>query len=202
MNKLLVATHNIAKLDYFRKLLSELDLELVSLGDVAIQSVAPEDGNNEEENALQKARFYCKQSGVVTLSDDAGMYIDALGGEPGVQVRRWNGKFPDDISDEQWLEHFMALMQDVPLPKRTGHFKIARAIVAPNGQEHILHWRREFIVNEQPNWENFEPGWPMSTVYIEKAFGKPWTKMDWSERFHYETENINKFKEIFSKIYE
>lgn len=200
MKKLLIATHNAAKLDYFRRLFSDFDLELLTLADLGIQAVSPEDGNNEEDNALQKARFYAQKSGVATMSDDAGMYIDALNGEPGVQSRRWNGKFPDDITDEEWLGHFMDLMKDVPMERRTGHFKITRAIVMPDGQEYALHWRRDFIVNQEPNWDNYEIGWPMSTVYIEKAFGKPWTKMDWAERLYYEKENLEKLKEIFSKL--
>lgn len=168
--------------------------------DLDISAQAPEEGNDEVENALGKARFYSRLSGMPALADDSGMYIDALGGEPGVMVRRWAGRFPDEVSDEDWLDYLMGRMKDVPEERRTGRFKVARAIVAPRGGEYVLECEREFKVALEPDRENHEKGWPMSKVYIEKGSNKPWSKMDWEERTDYERENLTKFKEIFDKI--
>lgn len=202
MKKLLIATHNQAKYDYFSKLFRDFDLQTTSLSDLKIKDEAPEQCNNETENAVSKAVYYMKKSGLVSLSDDAGMYIPALNNEPGVQVRRWAGKFSDDISDKDWLEYFMSRMQNIEEENRIGQFKIARAVASPDGKLYTQKWERNFKIAKEPNWENYESGWPMSTLCIEKDFDKPWTKMSWEERIYYERKNLEEFKNIFNKIYE
>ncbi len=201
MKKLLIATHNKAKEEYFKKLLKEFDLNFLFLKDLDIREDAPENEIDEVGNALSKARFYVQKSNEVCLADDAGMYMDALNGEPGVQSRRWMGKFPDDISDEEWLNFFLEKMKDVPKEKRSGKFKIARAIVTPDGEEFVVKWAREFFVAEEPNWDNYKKGWPMSTLYIERGINRSWVGMSWEERLRLEKNNLIEFNKIFNKIY-
>lgn len=201
MKKLLIATHNKAKFKYFEKLLCIFDLELVSLADLKISKEAPEDGNNEMENAISKARFYAAQSRLVSFSDDAGLYIPALDNEPGVQVRRWGGKFPDSISDQEWLEYFLDRMKDIPDEQRFGKFKIARVIAVPGGEIYQQTWERHIIFGRKPHSKNYEEGWPLSSVYVEKGYNVPWTKMDWQERVKYEGKNLYELEVIFNKIF-
>jgi XTP/dITP diphosphohydrolase len=201
MKKILIATHNKAKEEYFKKLLNEFNLDFISLAGLNIKEDAPEEEADEVGNALSKARFYMEKSREISLADDAGMYMDALGGKPGVQVRRWMGKFPDNISDKDWLDFFLKKMKGIPREKRSGKFKITRAIVTPGGEEFIIKWVREFFVAEEPNWDNYQKGWPMSTLYIEKGIGRSWVGMSWEERLKLEKNNLIEFKKIFNKIY-
>lgn len=201
MNRLLIATHNQAKFDYFKRLFDGFNLDIVSLSDLEISDEAPENGNDEVDNAISKASFYAQKSGIVSLSDDAGMYIPALDNEPGVQVRRWAGKFTNDIGDKEWLEYFLGRMKDISTENRIGQFKIARAVVTPENEIYIQKWERNFFIAAEPNWDNYETGWPMSTVYIERDFNKPWTKMSWEERIFYEQKNLAEFDLIFKNIF-
>ena len=114
MNKLLIATHNRSKFEYFKNLFSFLGLQIVLLNDLNIKDFPEETGKDETENALIKAGYFAKKYNITSFADDAGMYIEALNGEPGVQVRRWGGIFPDDISDKEWLDFFLNKIKNIP----------------------------------------------------------------------------------------
>jgi XTP/dITP diphosphohydrolase len=199
--QLLIATHNKAKLGYFQRLLDGFELELLSLADFGIDKAPIEDGLDENENSLIKARYYTGLSGLPSLADDAGMYIPALGGMPGVQVRRWGGRFSDDISDKVWLDFFMDAMRSVADEERLGYFKISRAVAMPDGREWLMKWEREFKVLKQPNWHNYKEGWPMSAVTIDTAIGKSFMELSEEEKLLYESDNLVDFERIFNEVY-
>lgn len=195
--ELLIATHNFAKFDYFKKILknhTDFNFSFLSLKDLGISKSAREDGANESENALQKAKFYFNLSNKLTLSDDAGMYIDELGGWPGVQARRWGGMLPDYISDEEWLEFFLKETKHIPKEKRTGEYRVAKAIYAPDGRSLISVMKRKFIFNYKPDWSSYKKGWPMSALYIDEKFKKPWIKMSNKELYQREKIFLDDFK--------
>ncbi|HSA83924.1 MAG TPA: non-canonical purine NTP pyrophosphatase, partial [Patescibacteria group bacterium] len=102
MKKLLIATHNPAKLNELRELLLDLPLELVSLADVQISKEIEEKGTTYEENSQTKALSYAKLSGLPALSDDGGIEIAALNNEPGVYSKVCLGKHS---TEEQLITH-------------------------------------------------------------------------------------------------
>jgi XTP/dITP diphosphohydrolase len=89
--RLLVATSNENKLREIRGILDGLAVELVGLA--AFPGVAPpaETGSTFAENARQKALYYADACGMVTVAEDSGLEIDALGGDPGVRSARYGG---------------------------------------------------------------------------------------------------------------
>src|SRR3989344_1856522 len=101
MNKLLIATHNPAKFNDISRFLKDIPYKLVSLNDVGITEDIEEDQPTFELNAIKKATFFVKKSGLPTLGDDSGMEIDYLRGKPGVLSKRWA---PDE-SDESIITH-------------------------------------------------------------------------------------------------
>ena len=86
--KLLIATNNPGKLKEYKKLLKDLPLKIVSLKNLGIKNKVDENAKTFEENAVKKAEFYSQLTGLPTLSDDGGLEIDYLNGEPGVKSRR------------------------------------------------------------------------------------------------------------------
>ena len=88
--KLLVGTNNKGKLKEIRDLLPK-NLEIFSTLDFKIKSPV-ENGKSFEENSLIKARHFSKKSKMACLSDDSGLEIDILGGDPGIYSARWGGK--------------------------------------------------------------------------------------------------------------
>ena len=87
--KLLIATHNPGKLREYRGLLGNVPFDLVSLDHLGIAEEVEETGNTFHENARLKASIYAALSGELTLADDSGLEVDALGGEPGVHSARY-----------------------------------------------------------------------------------------------------------------
>jgi len=129
MRKLLIATKNPGKLHEFSIFLTEFDI--VSLSDIGIDKDVDEDGKTFEENSQKKALFYAKLSGFPSLSDDGGLEIDALGGQPGVKSRRWLGH---EGTDEELKTHLWKVMNSLPLDTRSARFTTVVSFALPTGQ--------------------------------------------------------------------
>lgn len=141
MNTLLIATTNQAKLKEITLFLQDLPIQLVSLNDVGITQLAPEDGATFEENAIQKAKYYFQLSGLPTLADDGGFEIDALNGEPGVKSHRWVSGDKED-SDDALIAYTMQRLQGVPLEKRTAQLRLVLAFIPKTGMSYTVE---EFV---------------------------------------------------------
>ncbi|MBO4792837.1 MAG: non-canonical purine NTP pyrophosphatase, partial [Clostridia bacterium] len=93
--KILIASRNRAKIKELEVLLGAyvdgVKLELVSLDDVGFEGEIEETGTTFEENALIKARAGASFSGLITVADDSGLTVEALGGAPGVYSARYSG---------------------------------------------------------------------------------------------------------------
>jgi XTP/dITP diphosphohydrolase len=99
--QLLVATTNEGKLREIRQLLDGLNLELLTLSDVPAIAAPEEHGRTFEENARTKAVYYARAFGHLTVAEDSGLEIDALGGAPGVESARFGGvdsSYPDKFA--------------------------------------------------------------------------------------------------------
>jgi len=95
ITKILIGTNNIGKLREIRDLLPK-NLEIYSTRDFKIKSPV-ENGKTFEENSLIKAKYFSKKSKMTCLSDDSGLEIDILDGDPGIYSARWGGKKGDFI---------------------------------------------------------------------------------------------------------
>jgi XTP/dITP diphosphohydrolase len=89
--RLLVATTSAGKLREWQGLLSGLPLELLTLGDAGVEFEVDETGATFAENAMLKADAYGQATGLLTLAEDSGLLVAALGGQPGVHSARWAG---------------------------------------------------------------------------------------------------------------
>ena len=122
---LVIATGNKGKLREYQKLLSELPFNIVSLDDVGISLEVEETGNTFSDNAWLKALTYSKLTGMLTLSDDSGLEVDALQGQPGVHSARYGG---DLTSDEERVSLLLKNIESVKWAERTARFKCVIAI--------------------------------------------------------------------------
>lgn len=132
--EILYATNNPGKVIEVSKLLSHNGINVVSPKDLGIDLDVPEVGNSLEENASSKAEsFLAKSNGRIVLSDDTGLEIDALDGEPGIHVRRWkDGK--TRMADEEIIDYCMKRMKDLPKGMRGAQFRTVLALALPNGK--------------------------------------------------------------------
>ena len=127
MIDLLVATTNQGKFAEVRAFLKDFPLRIVSLRELVDPPAVLEDGLSFEENALKKARTLARFSGMMTLADDSGIEVDALGGAPGIYSARYCGvEGNDDANNAKLLQE----LAGVPEDRRTGRFVCALALCA------------------------------------------------------------------------
>ena len=129
--KLLIATRNQGKIREYQHLFRELPFQLLTLDDLGINTEVEETGLTFLENAWLKANTYASLSGLLTLSDDSGLEVDALGGEPGIHSARYGGgpaASDPASSDEERVSLLLKNLADVPWPRRTARFRCVIAI--------------------------------------------------------------------------
>jgi len=129
--RLLVATRNAGKLRELQELLRGLPVLCQSLTEMGIDEEIPETGRTFLENAVLKAQGYARLAGLVTLADDSGLEVDALGGAPGVHSARWAGPAASDMDRIQVL---LERLRDVPPERRGAQFRCVAAIATPDGR--------------------------------------------------------------------
>lgn len=151
MTRLLLATTNRGKAAEYQSLLEGLDLELVTLDQVGISQEAPENYATFEENARSKAGFYSALSGLLTLADDSGLEVEALGGEPGVRSSRYAG---DNATDADRVNFILKKLNGVPCEKRSARFRCVIAIADPAGKIETVEGECRGCISLEPKGEN------------------------------------------------
>jgi len=154
MNRLLVATTNPGKIAEYRALLKSVPLDRVGLREAGINLDIEEAGSTFEENALVKGRTCAQASGLLTLADDSGLCVDALGGAPGVFSARYAR------SDRARIERLLGEMQGVPEHQRSARFVCVIALASPDGEARTFEGVCEGRIAHQPSGVNgfgFDP---------------------------------------------
>ena len=134
---IVVATHNEGKLVEIRDILAEEfgdgahDIELVSAGSLGLPDPV-ETGITFEANALLKARFVARLTGLPAIADDSGLIVDVMGNAPGILSARWAGEHGDDAAN---IDLVLAQIEDIPDDDRTARFRCAAALVVPIAAE-------------------------------------------------------------------
>jgi len=166
---ILFATRNHWKTQLFTPVFNAHRFEMLTLNDLKNHTpTPPENGATAIANALIKARHFHSEEFPWVFGDDAGLEIDALNGEPGVQTRRWNGVFPDDVDDQTWLDYLMARLKDVPAGQRTAAFVAGWVLLDSSGTAHTRAVRAPFEIATHPI-RPIAPGSPITAVRIGPA---------------------------------
>ena len=141
MKKIVFATNNAHKLQELRQMLGNT-YEILGLADIGCHEDIPETADFIEENAQMKARFVKEHYGYDCFSDDTGLEIDALGGEPGVHSARYAGPGHDSEAN---IDKVLDKLQDVPMKERSARFRTAIALL--QGEEmHLFEGEVEGII--------------------------------------------------------
>ncbi len=126
--RLLVATRNLGKLAEIRAILTVPGLLLLDASTVPGLPEVEEDGDTFAANASRKAVTLARVSGLLTLADDSGLEVDALGGAPGVYSARYAGEPPDDAANNLKLLAALRGTGD-----RRARFRCVMALATPDG---------------------------------------------------------------------
>src|SRR5262247_1000552 len=130
MTRLLLATNNPGKLHELVPLLSDVPLHIVTPHALGLHLDVEETGTTYAENARLKAVAFAHASGLLTLADDSGLEVEALGGAPGVRSARWAGEPAVDARNNAKLLRELA---GVPDERRGARFVCALALARPDG---------------------------------------------------------------------
>ena len=118
--KLVLATKNAGKITEMTAILARPGIEVLSLDDLSGEAPdVVEDGDAFIENARKKALAIAKWSSVPAMSDDSGLVVGALNGDPGVHSSRYAGKEGDMEAN---MDLLLLNMKDVPDEKRAAYF--------------------------------------------------------------------------------
>ena len=125
----MLATANRAKAREMAALLEGIPFRILNLSDFPGVTLPLEGESSYAENALAKARAVASATGQMSLADDSGIEVDALGGGPGVLSARYGGP---GLSDPERCEVMLRDMASVRREKRTARFRCLIAIVCPS----------------------------------------------------------------------
>jgi len=165
MKELLIATGNQGKIREYREIfkLLKLPIKLISLKELGIKQEVEESGKTFRENAIIKAKIYSKLSNLPTLSDDAGIEIDYLNGEPGVRSRRWLGY---ELTDEEIIETALKKLEGVPMKKRGAQLKAAIGLAfPPNKKVYTFEGVLKGSIAEKPIKKRLK-GYPFRSIFL------------------------------------
>ena len=142
---LLVATQNPGKKREYRELLAPLDVDIRFPDDLDLHLDVREDGTTYAQNARKKARTYASASGLLTVADDSGLEVDALGGAPGIHSARYAAG-----SDADRVETLLDDLRGVPWSERTARFRCVLVIVTPDDEAYQAEGVCEGVIALEP----------------------------------------------------
>ena len=155
MHTIVFATGNKDKIREIREIIGDRPIRVLSMREAGLQADPEENGSTFEENALIKARavydlllqqrregscLLPAEDDVTVMSDDSGLCVDALNGEPGVMSARYMGR---DTDYRLKMQHIMDLLRDVEGEARSARFVAAVASIYPDGTEKVVRGTME-----------------------------------------------------------
>ena len=176
---LLIATTNAGKLREYEMLLVSVPLRLLTLIDVGLDKLAVEEnGTTVAENAEIKAHAYVRASGLLTLADDTGLVVDALGGAPGVYPARWGG---EGLTMAQRRQKMLKELEGVPDEQRTARFLCVIVLAYPQTlttttASGVCEGRIAQVDDEGGH------GFGYDSVFIPAGYDLPWSRIPMGEK--------------------
>lgn len=189
--KLLIATTNKGKFAEIQTIFAPLPFNIVGLHDLDVVPPEPEEyGQTIEENALIKAKYYGTATGMLTLADDGGMFIDALDGWPGVISAR--------IAPTEQERIDLVLSKLADQTNRDATFRVCSAVYDPKDDSvHITTGTMPFVVAELPATENIQTGWGYTPIMYLPEVQKTYAELTIKETHQFS----HRYKALRSMLY-
>jgi len=165
VKRIVLATRNQGKVRELQAMLSGLGVEVLGLDRFPDIGEIPETGDTFEENARIKARAVSAATGLVSLADDSGLAVDALGGEPGVRSARYSGEGATDASNNAKL---LAALAQVADASRGCRFVSAVVASAPDGRELLFRGEWPGLVTRTAKGEG---GFGYDPLFLDQELG-------------------------------
>ncbi|KYF90948.1 non-canonical purine NTP pyrophosphatase [Sorangium cellulosum] len=177
--RLLAATSNRGKLAELRSLLSDLPIEVRSLAEV-LPDAPPvvEDGETFLDNALLKVRAGALRSNLVTLAEDSGLEVDALGGRPGVRSARFAREGATDAENNEAL---LSALERVPDDQRRARFRCVMVLLDPRSEAPpiVTEGRCEGWIGRHPLGAG---GFGYDPLFVVEGYGRTMAELGETEK--------------------
>lgn len=171
MIEVVVATTNQAKVAEIKAIWPRRDVKLSSLPDLPEVPLVEEDGETFRANAVKKACAIAEALGMITIADDSGLEVDALGGQPGVLSARFGGEAATDRANNEKL---LSLMEGLPPEMRRARFVCAMALAGPGGLIGVVEGRCEGTIAGE---ERGTTGFGYDPVFIMQGYQKTFAEL-------------------------
>lgn len=174
-NRIIFATGNAGKMKEIRLILSDLGMEVLSMGEAGFDEDIVEDGCTFAANAEIKAKAVWKKTGGIVLADDSGLVIDYLDGEPGIYSARYMGEAPYSEKNKVLIQRLEGTKEE----QRTARFVCSIAAVLPNGE--ILHTEgtMDGVIAHRPAGEG---GFGYDPILYLPEYGKTSAELSMDEK--------------------
>ena len=191
MRKIILATRNSHKARELQSFLSETDIHVLTIDEVAPDLELREDGVTFEANAFQKARTVFQRTKIPSLADDSGLEVFYLNGRPGVFSARYAG---DGATDEMNNLKLLEEMRAVAPRRRKAQFRSVLAFVA-DGIEEKTEGICSGYLGEIPRGTN---GFGYDPIFIPDGFTKTYAELTSEEknRISHRARSFSKMKDI------
>jgi len=202
LTPLLIATNNPGKRIELQALLGDLPFQLLLPAEINLHMDVEENGQTYAENATLKAVAFCKASGLLTLADDSGLEVDALGGKPGIHSAR----FAPPEEGGGVIKHSDAYRRAYLLQQLSGHarpwsahFHCTVVIATPAGD---LHYADGDCPGEIIDNERGSNGFGYDPIFFLPELGRTMAEMSMEEknRLSHRARAVIKAVEILKKI--
>ena len=172
--KVVLTTGNPGKVRELKEGLAPLGWTLLTLADFALR-MPKEEGATFLENALLKAAYVAKATGLPALADDSGLEVYALGGEPGVYSARYGGRATDRERNVYLLERMRHLKGE----ERKARFVAVLVLAYPDGHAEAYEGSVEGVILEAPRGEG---GFGYDPLFYVPEAGKTFAEMGLEEK--------------------
>lgn len=174
--KLLIATKNPGKIQEITHALETQPFDLVSLLDFPEIPAPEEPYDLIELNAIAKAKYYGEKTGLLALADDSGIFVDALGGWPGVHSARIGE------NDDDRMQKVLDKIKDVSSEQRTASFQCVLAVYHPKAKSfHTTFGSETGILLETPVTER-RNGFGFDPIFFLPELGKTYAEIPIEEK--------------------
>lgn len=175
--RIIAATKNKHKIEEIQAITKEFGMEVISRAAAGVPDIEiEEDGDTFEENSEKKAREIMELCGEITIADDSGLMVDALGGAPGVISARFAGEDGNDLKNNEKL---LALLSDVALENRTARFVSVITMVYPNGRKIVARGECEGHMIYQPKGSN---GFGYDPLFVPVGYDRTFAELSGTEK--------------------
>ncbi|SHJ69728.1 XTP/dITP diphosphohydrolase [Clostridium cavendishii DSM 21758] len=182
MKKVIVASNNEHKVKEIKEILNNLNVEIVSLKDAGIFIDVEEDGKTFEENAYKKAKVITEyllengESNFIVMSDDSGLEVECLNGEPGVYSARYAGEHGNS---EKNNEKLLNNLRGVEKEQRGASFVCSIVLITDNLEEIKVEGRTHGEITETYSGSS---GFGYDPIFFVKDFNKTFAQMTSKEK--------------------